>query len=158
MVKNNVKFFTEADCDMRDCAAHVMNTPPTSISLAKANRLLEERGKVVYGHVKDGVPNYWGPHENNTFEDTHAALLICVEEIEKDTAESILKAFANWGTDKPGPLSLNDIQDRARKLIKQGCAHKNTEIWEPHLAGARRCLDCKMVYNPNCTPAWSHDN
>ncbi len=35
-----------------------------------------------------------------------------------------------------------------------GCEHRRTEIWEPHLAGARKCLDCKMVYNPNHTPSW----
>jgi hypothetical protein len=29
------------------------------------------------------------------------------------------------------------------------CAHKNTVISEPHLAGARRCLDCNAYYNPN---------
>lgn len=34
------------------------------------------------------------------------------------------------------------------------CEHKKTEIWEPHLAGARKCLDCKMVYNPNRSPSW----
>lgn len=34
------------------------------------------------------------------------------------------------------------------------CDHKRTQIWEPHLAGARKCLDCLMVYNPNREPAW----
>jgi len=29
------------------------------------------------------------------------------------------------------------------------CTHKNTKIWEPHLAGARKCVDCGMVFNPN---------
>jgi len=29
------------------------------------------------------------------------------------------------------------------------CKHENTIIWEPHLAVARKCTDCKMVYNPN---------
>lgn len=33
--------------------------------------------------------------------------------------------------------------------FKKECQHKNTQIWEPHLAGARKCLDCDMVYNPN---------
>ena len=31
----------------------------------------------------------------------------------------------------------------------KSCEHKNTQIWEPHLAGARKCKDCGMVYNPN---------
>lgn len=34
------------------------------------------------------------------------------------------------------------------------CVHTNTQIWEPHLAGARKCKDCGMVYNPNHTPQW----
>lgn len=34
------------------------------------------------------------------------------------------------------------------------CKHQRTQIWEPHLAGARKCLDCNMVYNPNHTPSW----
>jgi hypothetical protein len=34
------------------------------------------------------------------------------------------------------------------------CAHTKTKIWEPHLAGARKCLDCEKVYNPNRTPNW----
>ncbi len=37
------------------------------------------------------------------------------------------------------------------------CAHVRTEIWEPHLAGARKCLDCGQVYNPNCTPNWFYE-
>jgi hypothetical protein len=34
------------------------------------------------------------------------------------------------------------------------CQHAKTIIWEPHLAGARKCTDCHMVYNPNHTPSW----
>lgn len=34
------------------------------------------------------------------------------------------------------------------------CEHKNTIMWEPHLAGARKCKDCGMVYNPNYNPKW----
>jgi len=34
------------------------------------------------------------------------------------------------------------------------CSHSNTKIWEPHLAGAKKCLDCGMVYNPNHKPSW----
>lgn len=34
------------------------------------------------------------------------------------------------------------------------CEHKRTIIWEPHLAGARKCRDCGQVYNPNCKPQW----
>lgn len=34
------------------------------------------------------------------------------------------------------------------------CPHLDTQIWEPHLAGARKCLECGMVYNPNYNPPW----
>ena len=37
------------------------------------------------------------------------------------------------------------------------CKHKNTQIWEPHLAGARKRRDCNMVYNPNFTPNWFYE-
>jgi len=33
------------------------------------------------------------------------------------------------------------------------CQHLNTKISEPHLAGARRCIDCGWHYNPNRTHA-----
>ncbi len=29
------------------------------------------------------------------------------------------------------------------------CKHERTKIWEPHLAGARKCLDCGWVKSPN---------
>lgn len=29
------------------------------------------------------------------------------------------------------------------------CQHEKTRMWEPHLAGARKCLDCGLVYNKN---------
>lgn len=34
------------------------------------------------------------------------------------------------------------------------CQHQSTKIWEPHLAGARKCIDCGMVFNPNMNPQW----
>jgi len=39
----------------------------------------------------------------------------------------------------------------ADKEIKsnEDCKHENSKIWEPHLAGARKCLDCGMVKEPN---------
>lgn len=38
--------------------------------------------------------------------------------------------------------------------LPKECQHKNTIIWEPHLAGARKCVDCEMIYNPNRVPNW----
>lgn len=39
-------------------------------------------------------------------------------------------------------------------MLKEICQHKNTRMWEPHLAGARKCNDCGWEYNPNMTPKW----
>ncbi len=41
--------------------------------------------------------------------------------------------------------------------VDQMCEHKRTVIWEPHLAGARKCIDCEMVYNPNYTSPWFYE-
>ena len=38
------------------------------------------------------------------------------------------------------------------------CNHKNTKICEPHLAGARKCTYCDMVYNPNYIVTLTEDN
>ena len=29
------------------------------------------------------------------------------------------------------------------------CKHEDSRIWEPHLAGARKCNDCGWVKSPN---------
>lgn len=34
------------------------------------------------------------------------------------------------------------------------CTHANTKIWEPHLAGARKCLDCKRVKSSGSSHDW----
>lgn len=34
------------------------------------------------------------------------------------------------------------------------CSHTNTKTWEPHLAGAKKCLDCHMVINPIMSNGW----
>lgn len=73
-----VKFFSESDCD-----SWAKDGEPR-ISIKKANRLIQERSKVVYG-----VGNSWVNKLHDSI-DTHQALLICVEEIEKDSAEKVL--------------------------------------------------------------------
>ncbi len=37
---------------------------------------------VVYGHVKEGTPNFWGP-KNSKFDDNHTARIIDIQPIEK---------------------------------------------------------------------------
>jgi len=42
------------------------------------------------------------------------------------------------------------------------CKHERTQMWEPHLAGARKCLDCGWVKNPNRAhfgePLWFNED
>lgn len=60
----------------------------------RANRLLEERGKVVYGHADDPDMG-WTENLMEGVEDTHQALLINIQ-IEQDSAENFLKDFMNY--------------------------------------------------------------
>lgn len=53
------------------------------------------------------------------------------------------------------PLGHNEGQVMRARLwgVEEiECQHKNTKIWEPHLAGARKCLDCgKVKYRASST-------
>ena len=72
----------------------------------------------VYGHVKEGKPNWWGPRENGQFNDTHTALLINVRPIKpKDSAEQVLKEWVQYceGSAKPG--TYDNLLYRARKVL-----------------------------------------
>ncbi len=42
---------------------------------------------IVYGYVKTGEPNWWGPVENGQFNDTHTAKLIDIQPINKPKCE-----------------------------------------------------------------------
>lgn len=46
------------------------------------------------------------------------------------------------------------VERKIRTMNPRNCPHARTAIWEPHLAGARKCLDCGLVYNPNMNPKW----
>lgn len=50
-----------------------------------ANRLEKALSEApeVFGHVKEGKPNYWGPKENGQFKDTHTARIFCVQPIKR---------------------------------------------------------------------------
>ena len=44
----------------------------------RANQLIQAHLAtlpVVYGHNEATIPAYWGPHENNIYNDTHTARL-----------------------------------------------------------------------------------
>lgn len=48
-----------------------------------------------------------------------------------------------------GVYKLNGEMIAENDPFKFVCLHKNTRISEPHLAGARECVDCGAYYNPN---------
>lgn len=62
----------------------------------------------------------------------------------------------------PKSKSLRDIERLSDPIVRRAetpreCRHSRTEMWEPHLAGARKCKDCGMVYNPNMG-GWHHED
>jgi hypothetical protein len=120
-------FFTEADCDVRENvyhAAYHASTQQSGISVHKANALIRERAKVVYGRV-DGDHGWFDSSRGHFAVDadslvdeglsTHTALLICVEEIETDSAEQVLKDLSRVCDTK----ELNDLVGRAKRLLEK---------------------------------------
>lgn len=95
----------------------------------KANRLLKERGTVVYGRICSGRDDGW--FENNLAttlngfkEHTHQALLINIQPIEKeDTAEGLLKELLESKLPRKALVvcddNLNAWYERAKKLLEK---------------------------------------
>lgn len=89
------------------------------------NQLVKERAKVVYGHRMLGVcgENWIYGTEQNPPDaersDTHQALLICVEPIEKDSADDLLKDLIAAYGKRNEPMGLPDLIERARKLLEK---------------------------------------
>lgn len=97
-----------------------------------ANRLLKERGTVVYGYelgdsgLTDQHRAGWSFHEAKVFpdgfkHDTHQALLIDIKPIEKpDTAESLLKELISAGQDTLiSDPNIWHVIERAKKLLEK---------------------------------------
>lgn len=95
-------FFSESDYDSE-------KDHEPRISLRKANRLIQERAKVV-----TGIGASWSLDKH--YNDTHQALLICVEEIEKDSAESLLREMIEH-CEKFQRLEFLTWVDRAKRLL-----------------------------------------
>lgn len=76
-------------------------------------------------------------------------------EVKKETVEDIAKEMVSTSDYTTGEATYLDFKERFEKALKEKeCLHTKTQIWEPHLAGARKCLSCNMVYNPNRSPRW----
>lgn len=89
-----------------------------------ANRILAERGMVVYGHW-DGerfrVPDpRLGLRSGTENPDTHRALLVGIEPIRKETAEDLLReVLRNYDDDRVASdrIVTPEFIDRARRLL-----------------------------------------
>lgn len=103
------------------------------ITIHKANRLLRERGKVVYGRVDGNRGWFDNPNDHGSLvtvfshggqdkppeaiESTNLALLVCVEPIEKpDSAEKLLEDLIKRVSCNHGELS--ELVNRAKKLLE----------------------------------------
>lgn len=109
-------FFTEADSGV----GTVGSSGDSYISIRKANALIRERSRVVYGwkHTKGMTFGEWLDSDS----DTHQALIICIEPIEKpDSAESLLGELLAAMDRGPWTEPFQSLKERARKLLaKEG--------------------------------------
>lgn len=125
-----MEFFKPSDSDYRDVCGITFKDGKgfgrtdglNLISLDKANRLLLEKGTAVYG-VKDKFTGLLNMNEQPGASDTHSALLINIEPIERDSAESLLRDIITAGslldihTRESLEGTLKRFYDRARKLL-----------------------------------------
>lgn len=100
------EFFSESDCDMANVNCLINGPNPVhGISLAKANALIRERSRVVYG--TDSVTHkgtmLWGESHYKQ-DDTHQALLINVEKIE----QSVIPPLPEPRYGEPTQRTLDD--------------------------------------------------
>lgn len=116
------EFFKPEDFTLSQIANHSCG------DIAKhCNRLLLERGQRVWGSNGEGVPEvkplFWGPKwmdgeiRHNKKNNTHTALLINIEPIAEDSAESLLKEFIN-ACDGNWYERFESLNARARKLLE----------------------------------------
>ena len=88
------------------------------ISIDKANRLLRERGMKVQCVFRENEDSWYA--SNGCLDKTHTALLICIEPIEKDSAEKLIRH--TLATIENGHGILNEefehFKDRAKKLLE----------------------------------------
>lgn len=127
-----MSFFNPEDCDLTFHASasfglilEKKNTSTTThaISLDKANQLLKERGKVVYGQMfstKSGsfTTSLLPDKGDWPFSHTHRALLINIEPLEApDSLEKVTSDFLKMWDDKAREMNLAPIEKRFRTLL-----------------------------------------
>lgn len=126
------EFFKQQDCNVigsewiEGKLCNSISVGTHAISLDKANRLLRECAQVVYAYMDPtSRPGGMWINEGTHYADsTHRALLICVEPIERDSAESLLDElitdwdrYVNRGGLTNAEVSNRDrLMDRAKAL------------------------------------------
>lgn len=89
----------------------------------RCNRLLAERAVKVYGRGNEHKSFVTYPKSMLHWEPTHTALLLNIQPIIKDTAESLLRGFVSLSSPARMGLSVREdfenLVDRARKLLDQ---------------------------------------
>jgi hypothetical protein len=117
----NLDFFKAEDfvsIPMSENAGYDLKAYVAADVAKKANRLLRECGTVVYGKLEDGYANWFSTESGKQPDDTHRALLINIETIEKDTAESLLKQFVAIADDNFKGGNMRELIERARRVLK----------------------------------------
>lgn len=117
------EFFKQQDCNVigsewiEGKLCNSISVGTHAISRDKANRLIKERAQVVTSYFYGPGPKVWS-HDIGGINDTHRALLICVEPLISDSAEKILSGFValiDEELNRVGPKT-RALYDRAKKL------------------------------------------
>lgn len=122
-MKLDVKFFSPNDFDNRSGIQLIFFASMEHAITCKdasdiANRLILERSKVVYGQSCGDLINWYN---NHSVADNHTARLICIEPVEKESAEKILREYVNWADGflmKTGEDPFSWVE-RAKKLLER---------------------------------------
>lgn len=88
----------------------------------------------------------------------YQARVVLIEPIKQEPEE--IKLLREIIDEQDNNTWTKGLYERTKAFLARrdkSCEHKNNDICEPHLAGARKCNDCGMVYNPNRTPRWQHE-
>lgn len=111
MTEQSVDVFTDVDfLDCNDRYSGGVEMFASARAAKIANRLLKERGQVVY-HDNASI-TYWTPVLSERH--THVGLLVAVRPIEKDTAESLLRELLAHADSFPNA----SFRERARKVVE----------------------------------------
>lgn len=78
-----------------------------------------QSAQVVYGHVKQGKPNYWGPKENGRFDDTHTALIVGITPLKKKTkAEAALEFVEKFKSGMLSQVGYLEAEQEAEQILE----------------------------------------